>query len=195
VQADLDRLDTTLDRLLALAEAEHRVSERRAGDAVGAGAAVDDEPPDHGGTTSPATLREDVVARWGHLTACTVEVRTATTASVAVAPDELAEMVDTVVDNAVKYAGAGALVVVHLVDGPPGRVEVLVDDDGDGLSEEELARVGTRFWRSARHARQPGTGLGLALVGALARAHDGAMHLARSPQGGLRVRLDLPAAP
>lgn len=189
IQRDLDRLDTTLDRLLALAEAEHRVSEQRAERAARA-----EEHPGPG-TTTPGELRSMVADRWSDLDGCEVRVEAEGGLVVAVPAADLSEMVDTVVENAVKYAGPGASVVVRLAAGARGRALVRVDDDGEGLSEEELQLAGTRFWRSSRHAGQVGTGLGLALVGALARAHGGEMDVARSPRGGLGVTLDLPRAP
>lgn len=188
IQRDLDRVDTTLDRLLALAEAEHRVSEQRAERT--ARAEEDAGPP----TTSPGELRGMVADRWSDLDGSDVRVEVEGGPAVAVPTADLSEMVDTVVENAVKYAGPGASILVRLVAGGEGRALVHVDDDGDGLTEEELQLVGTRFWRSSRHATQTGTGLGLALVGALARANGGAMHVARSPRGGLGVTLDLPRA-
>ncbi|MCB0878706.1 MAG: HAMP domain-containing protein [Thermoleophilia bacterium] len=75
-------------------------------------------------------------------------------------------------------------------------LELIVDDDGPGIDEEQIARATDRFWRAAstRSAGTPGTGLGLGLVRAIAQAHGGTLELSRSARGGLRVRLVLAGA-
>ncbi|MDF2045401.1 ATP-binding protein [Microbacterium sp. Kw_RZR3] len=63
------------------------------------------------------------------------------------------------------------------------------DDSGENLDDEDLSRMGTRFWRAGRDSSRAGTGLGLAIVVQLLRAAGGRMELARSPLGGLSARL------
>jgi len=188
VQRDLDRLDATVDRLLGLAEAEHRVNERRAALAVQEGG-----PPVAEATEAVAVERY-VRERWADLVGPGLTTTAEPGLVVGVGSHDLLEMVDTALDNAVKYAGDSPVVRVVLATGAEGRATVRVEDDGAGLSEEELHHVGARFWRSSRHAHAPGTGLGLALVDALARTHDGSMTVGRSELGGLAVTLDLPRA-
>lgn len=194
VQRDLDRLDATVDRLLGLAEAENRLNERRAALAVREGG-----PPPEGGTTA-GEVEDHVRERWGLVLGPGVEVEADRDVVVGVGRHDLLEMVDTAIDNAVKYAGDAPVVRVTVAGcagaaaaaSGSGGVVVRVEDDGTGLTDEELTHVGERFWRSSRHADRPGTGLGLALVDALARAHGGRMTLGRSPLGGLSVELRLP---
>lgn len=186
VQRDLDRLDATLDRLLVVAEAEHRVTQRRAESVLGG----------EGGArgTSVGALAGMVAERWSSLEGASVETSGDPTLVVEASPLDLGEMVDTVVENAVKYGGPGVSVRVHCAVDPDdaGRVVVRVDDDGEGLDDDELRSAGNRFWRAPRHESLPGTGLGLALVAALAEANDGTMGLGRSARGGLEVRMHLP---
>ncbi len=181
LQADLDRLDATVARLLATAEAEHRVLAGRAA-RVGQDVEV---------ATDVGLLGDHVRDRWSGLPGPAVEVAVEPGPLVAATEHDLVEMVDTVLENAVKYAGDDAVVRVSTVL-REHRVEVRVDDDGPGLAPEDLERAGTRFWRAERHRETPGTGLGLALVDALARASGGGMRLGRSSRGGLEVVLDLP---
>ena len=81
-----------------------------------------------------------------------------------------------------------------------GEVEASVTDTGPGVPEADRARVLQRFVRLENSRSQPGAGLGLSLVAAVAEAHGGALELDDGPgamdgQGpGLRVALTLPAA-
>ena len=72
-------------------------------------------------------------------------------------------------------------------------VEVIVDDDGPGLPPEHRAKAMERGKRLDES--EPGTGLGLSIVRELADIYGGRFVLEDSPMGGLRARLELPAAP
>ncbi|MEY2232685.1 ATP-binding protein [Streptomyces sp. BF23-19] len=128
-------------------------------------------------------------------------------------PECLDQTLDTLLDNALKF-GDGSPVDIRVthapatptVDtaGPPhgrtadkehGMVEVTVQDQGSGLTTEELAQAGGRFWRSTRHQNIPGTGLGLALTRILVEAGGGELHLAAAQPHGLIATVRLPAAP
>jgi signal transduction histidine kinase len=102
---------------------------------------------------------------------------------------DLEEMLGNLMDNACKWARARVQVSTHESG---GRLSLLVDDDGPGLSEEErqaLFRRGSRLDESV-----PGTGLGLAIARDMAELYGGTVDLARAPAGGLRAELVLPAA-
>lgn len=103
---------------------------------------------------------------------------------------DLEEMLGNLLDNAFKWA-AGRIAVAVVGDGD--RLRVVIDDDGPGLSGAEIARAvqpGTRL-----DATTAGDGFGLAIAADLAGLYGGALALDRAPAGGLRVRLELPAAP
>lgn len=104
--------------------------------------------------------------------------------------DLLASAMANLVDNALKYAGQNAQVQVT-TQRRGDRVTVSVQDNGPGIPDEALSRVGTRFYRLAREA--PGYGLGLASVMAIAQLHGGALRLENAAPG-LLATLDLPAA-
>ena len=70
---------------------------------------------------------------------------------------------------------------------------MVVGDEGPGLSDEDKARALERFWRADRST--PGTGLGLPIATALAKASGGGLELADGQGGGLSVRVTLRAAP
>jgi signal transduction histidine kinase len=94
-------------------------------------------------------------------------------------------------DNTRKFA-PGSLVNVR-VDVRDGYVELGVRDRGVGLDVTEIALVGERFWRSPRHRRIQGTGLGLATSRALIEAGGGSLDV-QFAAPGLLVRLRLPSA-
>ncbi len=107
----------------------------------------------------------------------------------------LAQALSNLVDNAIKYGrspdGARGHVCVTLVR--VGQEAVLsVADNGPGISAADRTRVTDRFVRLEASRTLPGSGLGLALVSAVARLHGGHLELDDN-QPGLIVRLHLPA--
>ena len=72
--------------------------------------------------------------------------------------------------------------------------EVIVEDDGPGISEERYEEAFKPFSRldTARNQNKSGVGLGLALARDVARSHGGDVILSRSGLGGLRVIFQLP---
>ncbi|MDT4823914.1 Adaptive-response sensory-kinase SasA [compost metagenome] len=103
---------------------------------------------------------------------------------------DLQEMLGNLLDNACKWA-AGQVLITAEPDGP-GRLLIHVDDDGPGIEDHERERI---FLRGVRMDEQrPGSGLGLDIVRDLAGTYGGEVRAARSPLGGLRVSLWLPAA-
>jgi len=107
---------------------------------------------------------------------------------------DLEEMLGNLLDNACKWS-AGA---VHLTVAPlplsatqDKRMLILtVEDDGEGLSASQRAKIGKRGQRLDESA--PGSGLGLSIVADIATTYRGSMALDASPLGGLLVRLELP---
>jgi signal transduction histidine kinase len=101
------------------------------------------------------------------------------------------EMVGNLLDNACKWAKSRVWVTAARAGGA-GNFEVLVDDDGPGLTEAERAKAVKRGQRLDE--TKPGSGLGLSIVAELAHLYKGRFELEPSPQGGVRARLELPAA-
>lgn len=103
---------------------------------------------------------------------------------------DLDEIMGNLVENAAKYGGGSVFVTVAA---QAGFVEILVEDDGTGIPEEERVRI---FDRGARlDTGKPGTGLGLAIVRDVAEIYEGTVALEESEDlGGLLVRLRLPMA-
>ncbi|MFF4387734.1 ATP-binding protein [Streptomyces sp. NPDC001552] len=106
-------------------------------------------------------------------------------------PIALSSALDAVIDNALKFTPAGEEVEVSV--SPEGRsVRVVVADRGPGLTEDELLRVGDRFWRSGRHQNVKGSGLGLSISRALLAAGGGSLSYEKNPPHGLRVTVAVP---
>jgi signal transduction histidine kinase len=106
-------------------------------------------------------------------------------------PVALSSALDSVLDNAIKFTPAGAAVaVVVAVDGDSATV--VVADSGPGLADEELSRIGDRFWRSARHQNVQGSGLGLSIAKALLSQGGGAIAYGHHEPSGLEVTLRVP---
>ena len=103
---------------------------------------------------------------------------------------DLDEMLGNLIENAAKYGGGSVFVTVGA---QAGFVELLIEDDGTGIPEEERVRI---FDRGVRlDTGKPGTGLGLAIVRDVAEIYGGTVALEESEDlGGLLVRLRLPAA-
>jgi signal transduction histidine kinase len=102
---------------------------------------------------------------------------------------DLEEMIGNVVDNACKWAHTE--VRIH-IERHNGKLRITVEDDGDGLPEDqrrEALRRGARLDESV-----PGSGLGLAIVQEIAGLYDGALELGEASIGGLRVELLIPEA-
>lgn len=113
------------------------------------------------------------------------------------------QAVANLADNAIKYsmrtvpagaALAGPAEVAVTVSARDGRAEISVADRGPGIDAKDRERALRRFVRLEKSRTQPGTGLGLSLVAAVARLHDGTIRL-EDNEPGLRVVLTLPLAP
>jgi signal transduction histidine kinase len=98
--------------------------------------------------------------------------------------------------NAVTYTHAGDRIVLSASRAADGGIELAVRDHGPGIARNELARIVAPFRRGGAAAARgnPGSGLGLSIVAAIARAHGGALRLASLPGQGVRATIALPRA-
>lgn len=112
----------------------------------------------------------------------------------------LSQAVSNLLENAIKYAPAGETISLKLRRKKTGRVEISVTDTGPGIPPEERERVKERFVRLEKSRSQPGSGLGLSLVSAVADLHRATFQLSSaetpSPNGnpGLHAALIFPRA-
>jgi hypothetical protein len=99
------------------------------------------------------------------------------------------QAVANLLDNALKYGGGAVLLSARQQD---GRAALEVSDTGPGIPEEEREAVFDRFVRLEPSRSTPGNGLGLSLVRAVARLHNGTVALGDN-RPGLKVRLEFAA--
>lgn len=97
-----------------------------------------------------------------------------------------------VLDNAIKYTGAGGSVTVHV--GLQDAASVVVRDTGVGIPAEHLRRVFDRFYRvdKARSRAEGGTGLGLSIAQSIVHAHGGKIELTSTTAQGTACTVTLP---
>ncbi len=110
-------------------------------------------------------------------------------------PDRLAQVLGALVDNAIRHAPAGSEVSVEVRERTPGRARFTVRDSGPGIAAEDLPRVFDRFYQAdpARDRSTGTSGLGLAIVRALAGAQGGSAGVDRVVPHGAAFWVELPA--
>ena len=106
-------------------------------------------------------------------------------------PERLREVVGQLVENAVKYSPAGAIVRLE-ARARDDAVEITVADEGKGIPESELDRIFDKFYRGSE--TQPGTGLGLFIAQGLVTAMGGRIWVRSHEGGGSRFTFALPVA-
>lgn len=184
MSAELDRLENLLQQLLRLARAEEVSGSRRVGLSV---------------TSAESTHLDDVIQErisfWRpvadrngqHLHFRTVHPGLI----VALTRHDIEQLLDVALDNALRYSGAGATITVSTRQ-PDTPVELVISDDGPGLTDDELPKATARFWRG--DVDRTGTGLGLAIAAEIAAGHGGTLAVQRASEGGLAVCYRLPEA-
>ncbi len=107
----------------------------------------------------------------------------------------LQQALSNMVSNAIKYCPPGACITVSVQEGEGMRV-LQVEDDGPGMSVDDMAKAGHRFRRGEAGKALQGSGLGLAIVLAIAQIHEARLSLQAGPhQRGLLVRLEFDLPP
>jgi len=124
--------------------------------------------------------------------------------------DQLIQVFQNLLDNAIKYGRDGTAVVIAVGRAgseklaqrdprekrPPGAIEVAVIDQGEGIPPEHLSRLTERFYRvdRGRSRQMGGTGLGLAIVKHILNRHGARLAIESRLGQGSRFTVFLPAA-
>ncbi len=109
-------------------------------------------------------------------------------------PERLGLAMDALLENAVRHTRDGDLVELSVAaDRAAGQARIIIADSGSGIAPEELEHVFDRFRTTGRPGGSRGTGLGLALVRAVAHAHGGDVRVRSTPGSGSEFELVLPA--
>ena len=120
-------------------------------------------------------------------------------------PDKLETILNNLISNALKYTGKGGMVSVNfsLVFAPDDEdslnnqsekqyIEISVKDTGNGISETNIEKIFTRFFRVDSKNESTGTGIGLALVKELVKLHRGNIDVLSKPGKGSKFTVHLP---
>jgi two-component system, OmpR family, sensor histidine kinase BaeS len=109
--------------------------------------------------------------------------------------DRLAQAFRNLLENSARYTDPGGQVRIA-ARRDADRVVIDVEDSAPGVPADALPRLFDRFYRveDSRSRANGGAGLGLAIVRSVVEAHGGTIDAGRSPLGGLRVSIAVPAA-
>lgn len=172
---EMDRLNTLFEALLALARIET------------GGAPLSLEPLDFGDlATKAGEIYRPLIEEAGGVLDIRIGGALVGEGDAALLQQALANLIE----NAIFHGGEPARIGVG-ADRVGDRIVLAVTDRGPGVPEAERDRVTRRFHRLKQGRSRPGSGLGLAMVAAVARAHGGALRLL-DHEPGLRVELSLP---
>lgn len=135
----------------------------------------------------------DVLSNLAAEFGCEIRVRTEGPLLVLGNRDELVQVTQNLVENAVKYASSGKQIEIegHRVN---GHAEISVIDHGPGIAAEHLPRLTERFYRvNVQESRsRGGTGLGLAIVKHILNRHRGKLSIASEPGRGSTFTFRIP---
>jgi len=121
----------------------------------------------------------------------TLELEAAAPCTVAGDDMLVSVLVRNLIDNAMRYSPDGARVCVSVAT-TSGQPHLRVEDSGPGMTEQEMVRLGERFYRVLGH-NQPGSGLGWSIVKRIAAVFGAQVQVARSERlGGLAVSVRWP---
>ena len=182
LRAAIERATADLDGIVAVFQALLRIAEIEAGSRRAAFAGIDLAP-----------LIADVAELYGAVAeekGITLSVRASEHLPAYGDRDLVQQALANLVDNAVKFSPAGGAVRLSASITPAG-IEIIVADQGPGIPTADRARATERFFRGEAARHTPGSGLGLALVQAVAQLHGGNLRL-DAAEPGLAAILSLP---
>jgi signal transduction histidine kinase len=107
-------------------------------------------------------------------------------------PDRLRQVLDNLIDNALKYSRPGGVVRIALRRAGK-HVQLRISDQGEGISPEAMGRIFDPFFREPNKTRHPGAGLGLTIARWIVREHSGEMAVESEPGLGTTITLTFPA--
>lgn len=107
-------------------------------------------------------------------------------------PHRMQQVLDNLIQNSIKYSPPGSTVSVALVQ-RGATVDIIVTDDGVGMTPEEARQATHKFYRapSARYQAIQGVGIGLAIVQSIIRAHEGTLLIDSEPGRGTTIQITI----
>jgi signal transduction histidine kinase len=185
LRAAIDRAVSDLDGVTAVFQALMRIAEIEVGARRSAFADVDLGP-----------LLADLTELYGAVAeehGLSLKLTVPDTLTILGDRDMLQQAVANLLDNAIKFSPVGGVIRLDALR-IDRHVRIVVTDQGPGIPEADRARATERFFRGEQARHTPGSGLGLALVQAVAALHEGSLLLSDA-RPGLRATLTLPAMP
>jgi PAS domain S-box-containing protein len=181
ISRNTERISKIVDDLLTISELEH-------GDPELTRAPVD--------IPSLCTRAVETVSLDPRASTMSIELTTDTGPPVTGDGERLAQLVENLVTNAVKFTRAGGHVAISARAATSGWT-IQVRDDGIGIPADELETLFLRFRRAsnARDLQIPGTGLGLAIAKMVADLHSATIEVESVEGGGTTVRVCIPTNP
>jgi signal transduction histidine kinase len=171
---ELGRMKLMIDRILLLAQAERGDDLQRE-------------------CVPLVPFLEDIVVRWAGVAPRAWRLGTVVDVSLEADPTWLHAAVDALVENAVQHTDDYGRIEIA-AHAEPNAVVITVRDDGPGVPDQLLGRIFERFARSdaSRSRHHGGSGLGLSIVSAIARAHGGSCRAENAAAGGIVFELRFP---
>jgi len=125
---------------------------------------------------------------------CRVEASLDESLRATVDPGAVRQMLLNLLENAVKYGPADQIIDVRLRKGAGGTVQLIVEDEGEGIPEDQRAAIFSPYSRLDRHRESgvAGSGIGLAVVKELSVRQGGSVQVGDSPSGGARFIVAFP---
>jgi signal transduction histidine kinase len=185
LRAAVERAVADLDGVTAVFQALMRIAEIEAGSRRSAFAEIDLGP-----------LLADLAELYGALAeeqGLTLRLDVPDTLPAFGDRDLVQQAVANLLDNAIKFSPQRTQIRLSAYVSDR-KIRISVADQGPGIPEADRERAAERFFRGEQARSTPGSGLGLALVQAVATLHDGAL-LLEDARPGLRATLSLPAVP
>lgn len=183
LKAAIERATLDLDGIVAVFQALLRIAEIEAGARRSAFASIDLAPL----LNDIDELYTAVAEERG------IELKTAINFPLPLFGDRelIQQAVTNLLDNALKFSPVGSYIAFIAIR-TEQMIEIVIADHGPGISETDRARATDRFFRAESARSTQGSGLGLALVAAVAQLHNGSLRLVDN-NPGLRAIITLPA--
>jgi signal transduction histidine kinase len=104
----------------------------------------------------------------------------------------LSQALGNLIQNSLRYSDPNRPIAIH-TSLRNGRIHITVSDQGEGIAPEDVALLGTPYFRGRNSRGVRGMGLGLYLVSQIAQAHGGQMTLRTTRGEGTAITIELPA--
>jgi two-component system sensor histidine kinase BaeS len=107
----------------------------------------------------------------------------------------IAQLIDNLLSNCIKYCGQGDKVHITVTQSEQSAI-ICIEDSGPGVPKQALNQLFDHLYRveNSRNRNTGGSGLGLAICKRIIEGHNGEISAKQSPLGGLRIELTLPLA-